>query len=287
MLFDKLGKLSEDVALVVLGGDIFDKVPNMEEIELYFYLVSQMRSKTIIFDGNHEATRKGKTFLKNLAEATEYNNKLVEVIDGIYQVQNMDFIPYTELKKFDPKDFTGNILFTHVRGEIPPHVKPEIDLSLFDRWDTVYAGDLHAHSNSQRNIVYPGSPLSTSFHRSPITNGVLLIESDDNTWEWLDLKLPQLIRKTIDNADDAVPTEYDHTIYEFVGNMSDIHSVDINSDIIDKKIITKQSDTSIAIQGMSIPEELSLYLIEVLDLKKELDDIIGTFNDYTKSIEME
>ena len=47
-------------------------------------------------------------------------------------------------------------LFTHVRGEIPPHVKPEVDLDRFEDFPIVFAGDLHAHSNSQRNIVYPG-----------------------------------------------------------------------------------------------------------------------------------
>ena len=57
-------------------------------------------------------------------------------------------------------------MFTHVRGEIPPHVKPEVDLDMFEDFPVVFAGDLHAHSNTQRNIVYPGSPMTTSFHRS-------------------------------------------------------------------------------------------------------------------------
>ena len=59
-------------------------------------------------------------------------------------------------------------LFTHVRGEIPPHVVPEVDLERFDKFKTVFAGDLHAHENTQRNIVYPGSPMTTSFHRNEV-----------------------------------------------------------------------------------------------------------------------
>ena len=74
-------------------------------------------------------------------------------------------------------------LFTHVRGEIPPHVKPEVDLDLFNDFPVVFAGDLHAHSNTQRNIVYPGSPMTTSFHRKEVETGYLLINS--NTWTWM------------------------------------------------------------------------------------------------------
>lgn len=281
MLFDQLSELQSDVDLIVLGGDIVDKVPNMEELELYFDLVSRFYIRTIIFDGNHEATRKGKTFLTNLAAATNNINPNVEIIDGPYRISNMDFIPYTHIKSFNPSDYTGDILFTHVRGRVDPHVKPEIDLEKLSRWSRVFAGDLHSHSNSQLNIVYPGSPLSTSFHRKPITNGVIILDSDTTEYEWIELKIPQLIRKTIDNPDDAIPGSYDHIIYEVVGNMSELAGVDTENDLIDKKIINKASDANLALTDLSIPEELVIYMKEVLELdNKSIAHIMETYNDY-------
>ena len=104
-------------------------------------------------------------------------------------------------------------MFTHVRGEIPPHVKPEVDLGRFDDFPVVFAGDLHAHSNTQRNIVYPGSPMTTSFHRQEVETGYLLINPKDWSWNWWPFTLPQLIRKTVRKAEDMVPTNYHHTIY--------------------------------------------------------------------------
>ena len=92
------------------------------------------------------------------------------------------------------EEISAEYLFTHVRGEIPPHVVPEVDLERFDKFKTVFAGDLHAHSNTQRNIVYPGSPMTTSFHRQEVETGYLLINPKDWSWNWWPFTLPQLIR---------------------------------------------------------------------------------------------
>ena len=36
---------------------------------------------------------------------------------------------------------------------------------------------------------------------------------------WDEFHLPQLIRKTIKNAEDMIPTDYNHTIYEIEGDI--------------------------------------------------------------------
>ena len=64
--FDRLRELEKEVSLHIIGGDIFDRVPNLEELELYFEFVRNASIETLIFDGNHEATRKNKTFLSSL-----------------------------------------------------------------------------------------------------------------------------------------------------------------------------------------------------------------------------
>ena len=52
-----------NVSLHIIGGDLFDRVPSMDELTLYFDFVKDCNVRTIIFDGNHEATKKNKTFL--------------------------------------------------------------------------------------------------------------------------------------------------------------------------------------------------------------------------------
>ena len=113
-----------------------------------------------------------------------------------------------------------------MRGEIPPHVLPEVDLDLFEKFKVVFAGDLHAHENTQRNIVYPGSPMTTSFHRSKVQTGYLLID-EDWSWKWEPFCLPQLIRKTVTDPNDMVPTDFDHTIYELEGDVQDLSLIHI------------------------------------------------------------
>lgn len=286
MLFEKIHDIEADIH--ILGGDVFDKTPNPEELSLFFEFVKGIKIPTYIYDGNHEATRKGKTFLVFLSGATSHINPLAKVLDGICEIENIDIIPYTHLKKFNPDDFNNDILCTHVRGSIPPHVIPEIDLSLFDRWKTVLAGDLHAYENSQRNILYPGSPLSITFHRNKINNGVIIFDTDTHKHEWIDLGLPQLIRKTVDNEKDIISTDYDHTIYEVVGNLLELSSIDISSNLIDKKIVSKKTDTTLDLKNKSIVEELELYFRTVIGLKPEdIVDVMRVFNDYYKESNME
>lgn len=281
MLFEKLHELEKTVDLHVMGGDIFDKVPNPQELALYFNYISGCKCPTFIYDGNHEATRKGKTFLKFLAHSTNSINNKVKIIDGVFSIGILDIIPYTHLKTFKPDGFKNKILCTHVRGSIPPHVIPEVDLELFNRWDVVLAGDLHAYENSQRNIIYPGSPLSITFHRSPVKNGVIIFDTDSMEHEWIDLGLPQLIRKTVESEDEIIKTEYDHTIYEVTGDVLSLSGVDTSSDLIDKKIISKRSDTILDLKNLSIEEELELYFRTILKLgTEESEKTLKVFNDY-------
>lgn len=290
MLFDKLHKLERDTDIHIIGGDIFDKSPKPEEIALFFDYIKGCEFPVYIYDGNHEATRKGETFLKYLANATNHISPNVKILDGITSIStfvdtNIDVIPYTHLKTFNPNNFHNRILCTHVRGSIPPHVVPEIDLDKFDRWKIVLAGDLHAYENSQGNILYPGSPLAITFHRNPVKNGVLIFDLEDYTHEFIDLGLPQLIRKTIENKEEIVKTEYDHTIYEITGNIIELSEIDTTSNLIDKKIVKKKADTVLNLSNKSMEEELELYLREIVKLDPvDVKDTMRVFNDnYARS----
>ena len=81
MFFEKVFELEKDINTHIIGGDIFDRVPTMEELKLYFDFVKRASVETIIFDGNHEATRKNKTFFSQLKDVTSNLNSKVSVID--------------------------------------------------------------------------------------------------------------------------------------------------------------------------------------------------------------
>ena len=290
--FEQIHSLEKMCNMHIIGGDLFDRSPSLEELELYFSFVKHVKIPTVIYDGNHEATKKNKTFFTQLKEVTRNINPLVQVVDISYVDYDTGFsiLPYAELHKKDildhfPKHYP---LFTHVRGEIPPHVKPELDLDFFEDFPVVFAGDLHAHSNTQRNIVYPGSPMTTSFHRSTVSTGYLLINEEDWSWIWEPFDLPQLIRKTVQTEEEMVPTDYDHTIYEIEGDIQDLAEVK-NSDLLDKKVVRRSSEATLLLEKeMTVQEELTEYLQFVLEIEEaKIPEIIGTFNDYASKVTME
>jgi len=285
--FDQLNEIKSDIHII--GGDIFDRVPTMDELELYFDFIRSVDRPTFIYDGNHEATKKNHTFLDALAMASNDINNYVTIVTEITEVaKKFSILPYCCLHMPNSIEKIDNALplFTHVRGEIPPHVVPEVDLDRFKNFPVVFAGDLHAHSNTQRNIVYPGSPMTTSFHRNKVDTGYLLID-DDWSWTWHKFDLPQLLRKTVSDPAEMVKGEVDHIIYELEGDLGDLSSVK-NSELLDKKVVKRSSETALMLdKSMSVGEELVEYLRYILEISDEkIPEIVSLFNDYTKQMEM-
>ena len=290
--FEQVHSLEKQCNMHIIGGDLFDRLPNMEELELYFSFISNVSIPTLIYDGNHEATKKNKTFFTQLKKVTRDINPLVKVVDVSYYDNDFGFgvLPYADLHRKNSIELfdTKKPLFTHVRGEIPPHVKPEVDLDRFEDFPVVFAGDLHAHSNTQRNIVYPGSPMTTSFHRNEVETGYLLINPSDWSWRWDPFDLPQLIRKTVSSTEEMVPTDFHHTIYEIEGDIQELANVK-NSELLDKKVVKRNSEATLIMdKEMTIQEELVEYLTYILEIPEtRIPEIVGIFNDYAAKIEME
>lgn len=293
LFFSELSRLIEQEAIdiLILGGDLFDRAaPSMPELEIYFELLACMRKdlKVIIYSGNHESVKKNTTSLSNLKLATSSILPNAIIIDDFYSYENIDFIPYNKLREYYPQDidFTGNILCTHVRGSIPPHVKPEVPLELFSRWELVLAGDLHSYSNSQLNILYPGSPMSTSFHRSEVTSGILIVDSKTLQHRFVPLKLPQLYKRTVSSPDEIVPTDFDHTIYELEGVLGEHKNVEAEP-LLAKKVVKRDYKSSLNFTTtMTLTQELEMYLKEVLKVPNYLE-VLKEADDYISKAEME
>jgi hypothetical protein len=269
LLWNQLAEQQTKADLFVIGGDVFDKLPSMEELEIYFDLISNCNIPTFIYSGNHEAVKKSTTFMTNLAKVTNTMNRKVIILDDYYSDYGIEFVPYNKLKEFEqnnPWPEGGQVLCTHVRGAIPPHVTPEVDLKIFSGWDVVLAGDLHSYENCQLNILYPGSPVTTSFHRQPVDTGVILLDTDTLKHNWIKLELPQLIRKTVGASDPKPPTPYHHTIYQVEGDLQELGELE-DSELIDRKVIKRTSDVQLMLDGdMTLVEEVREYLHYILSL---------------------
>jgi DNA repair exonuclease SbcCD nuclease subunit len=295
IMFEEFNRVYKEYncVLEIHGGDIFDKVPSLEDLAIYgSYLSSCVGKKSIImYDGNHEATKKGSTFL-HLLEDIVLNMKAssFQIIKAPTSIDGVgDFIPYTHIKEKNLNRYKNNpFLFTHVRGNIEPHVKPEIDLDELKDWEIVFAGDLHSHSNCQRNIVYPGSPVTVTFHRKEVDTGVIVIDTETHKWEWVKINVPQLIRKTITEESEMVKTAYNHTIYEVVGDMLELSNIADKEDLLDKKIIKYESEAALDLKGLSLEEEIYLYLLDILNFNNEsIEEILKVYNDNIKGINLE
>lgn len=297
-LIQQLAQIQAPLDYFVIGGDIFDKLPNMEELEIYYELVSSCNVPTIIYPGNHESVKRDTTFFTYLKTVTNKLNRLVTVVDDYYTHYDsatrpqFDILPYNKLKEYEKDEGhyirpePAPLLFTHVRGEILPHVKPEVDLTIFDRWKLVLAGDLHSYENSQRNILYPGSPVTTSFHRNLVDTGVIVLDTETLEHTWAKLELPQLIRKTIQAGEPMPATDYHHTIYEVEGDMAELANL-ADNDLIDKKVSKRETDTALILDpAMSLHEELKEYLLYILQLNEAtVEEVLQLFNNNQDKID--
>jgi DNA repair exonuclease SbcCD nuclease subunit len=271
LFVEQFVKMQESADMVVVGGDVFDRLPTMDEVELYFDLVASLTKPTVIYPGNHEMLKKDSTFLTFLKKSTHRLNSLVTIVDEFCTINGVDFVPYNKLKELEKAnfEFAEKVLCTHVRGEIPPHVKPEIDLDTFTRWQTVLAGDLHSYENSQRNILYPGSPYTTSFHRNSVDTGAILFDTFTHEHQWLKFKLPQLLKCTVHAGDPMPVTDFDHTIYEVEGDMAELSLVE-NSELISSKVVKRDTDSALMLDPeMSLLEEVKEYLTYILELPED------------------
>lgn len=280
LLAEEINKVECD--FVLLGGDTLDSAkPSTAELELFFDFLAKIERNGGLYSGNHEMQTKKHSILWDLRSEIERSTNFKVLGSNAYG-KDFDVVDYPNIHA--PYVKHNDVCFTHVRGAIEPHVKPEVDLSIFSEYRAVFAGDLHSNENSQLNIFYPGSPLTTSFHRTRATksNGMYLINTEPLSYDWINLShLPQLIRKTVTSTEEMVATDYDYTIYEVEGSIVDLMGME-NMDLLDKKInnvVTK--DSKLELKTLSLNAQMQLYLKEIQHLPEEtISRLIRRFNKY-------
>lgn len=283
MLADELNKVECDYH--VFGGDLFDVAkPSIREVGMCYDFLSNIEKPIFQIPGNHEMeTKKRDCYVyieKMLQDIGVTTFREFTTHDGI------DYIPYNILHK-EWEEPRSDYAVTHVRGAIPPHVEPEIHLGRLSPYKKVLAGDLHSFTNSQDNILYPGSPLSTSFHRRVPSgsNGYILFDTETGEHSWHELFLPHLVRETVDNPDAITATDYHHTIYELEGTIDELGKVDASMELLDKKVNKHvNTEATLNLEDKTLKEELAVYLEEIKGIKGEPHRrLMGRFDDHTKT----
>jgi hypothetical protein len=83
-----------------------------------------------------------------------------------------------------------------------------------------------------------------------------------------------------------VLTDFHHTIYEIEGDVADLANVK-NSELLDKKVVKRSSESTLNLKDLTMEEELAEYLSAILNLNEEkINTIMGVFNDYSKNATM-
>lgn len=279
LLAEEINKVECD--FVLLGGDTLDSTkPSTAELELFFDFLAKIERNGGLYSGNHEMQTKKHSILWDLRSEIERSTNFKVLGSNAYG-KDFDVVDYPNIHA--PYVKHNDVCFTHVRGTIEPHVKPEVDLSIFSEYKAVFAGDLHSNENSQLNILYPGSPLTTSFHRTRATksNGMYLINTEPLSYDWINLShLPQLIRKTVTNTEEMVATDYDYTIYEVEGSITELAKIE-NSELLDKKVNNVvMKEATLDLRSKDINQQMHLYLETIQKLKEE--DIVRLLSRFGK-----
>ena len=283
LLFEKLLELESETDITVIAGDIFDKKPEPDEICLFLDYANNIRNPTIAIPGNHEATSKGKTFLEHFHREQAVNNPNFHLFTENSRIellgQGFQLFPYGEVQTKNVPTYTeGDILVTHIRGEVPPHITAEFDFEKLRPWKLTLLGDLHfRHKYKDYSVYYPGSPLNTTFDRDEYREyGVDIVDFksiDNYSVHFVDLKLPKLIRRTAKAGQELKGDGFNHIVYEIKGSIDELSKVK-NHELLDKKIAEKPAESSkLELSDLSLVQELAKYLdyVKVENKEKILD----------------
>ena len=78
--------------------------------------------------------------------------------------------------------------------------------------------------------------------------------------QFVDLKLPKLIRRTVEAGEELKSDPVHHVVYEVTGSIDKLSKVQ-SHELLDKKIADKpQENSKLNLVNKTLPEELSLYL---------------------------
>ena len=270
LFFNKLKELEKICDVHIISGDVFDEAPNTDETCLVLSYLNTVSIPTILIPGNHSSTQKGHSFWEDFKRDNSITNNNVHLSVENERInlsgQWFQTFPYGQVQlRNTPEHIFGDILVTHIRGEVPPHITAEFDFEQLRDWKLILLSDLHFnHKYKDFPAYYPGSPLNTTFDRDDKREyGVDIIELesvDSYAVRFHNLNLPKLIRRTVPVGTRMVADPVDHVVYEVTGTIDELAKVE-RSDLLDKKMVDKPTgDSVLDLKDKTVIEELEIYL---------------------------
>lgn len=240
-LFKELANASRTCDITVLGGDIFNNpFPSLQEIHLFYSCLNYFEKPPIIIDGNHECIDKHKYTYDFLPKGNFiYGDNIIQTKNtDIYLCSHSNLNTLNSIK--DNLRKKKNILLTHVRSNVPPHIKEEFNCGyLSSIFDLVVSGDIHYRYSPFDNFHYVGQPYSTTY-KPEVLNGYCIIDTDTLEVNFIDLDLPSKIRLDVNVSDLTTLSLNQKHLYKIrvTGSIEELHEVPSNnSNIIYEKVI--------------------------------------------------
>ena len=192
-------------AILALCGDTLDSIdPKKEELRLFMYLMHELHNNgvtTLLVSGNHESLKAGESILDYL-EVDRFENVFYRTSPTFLGV-TFHLVNHDSIHSYTPKFIEGkNILISHARCNVPPHIKEEIDFKKFTKgYDICVLGDIHMPM-AFGNVIYTNNPVNKEFEYEPDCGYVSLdIDSGINVARKT-LDYPHLVYRKR-NADDV------------------------------------------------------------------------------------
>ena len=286
-LFDILSKESYD--RIVLGGDTFDVAsPSLEELSLFYQNISKL-DKPIVIGGNHENVKSKLTTFDYIPELG-FTYKATDVLDcgdtDIYLCSHshMHTLKYVRKVLKDKK----NVLFTHIRCNVPPHIKEEYDVrSLSNAFDLVISGDIHQPYSPYDNVLYPGQPYSVRYNPE-VKHQYFILDTDTLEVERKELRLPTKIKVTLPINDlTKYPFKKDNLYKVKVrGTIEEIHNLPtLSSNIVYEKAVVTDSSIEVGTALIDNKVDIVTTLLDTTQAMYSLsDEVVESGRELLESI---
>lgn len=272
---------------IILGGDVFNRPnPTLEEINA-FYKGIDLLHNVIVIAGNHEDLN---TRINTFTYLPELGFEYYPT--GIIETDSTDlyFCSHSHMntliharKQLKNKK---NILFTHLRCDVPPHIKEEFDmLYLSNAFDLVIAGDIHQPIEPYENVKYPGQPFASRFN-TEVKHQYFIINTDTLKVTAKELHLPTKIKVTLNVKDiNNYPFNSDN-LYKVVvkGSIEELHKIPVQSSNVSlQKTITTKDETTEAIIDTNL-DVVNTLIVTAKDMYSLSDKVVEIGENLISSI---
>lgn len=270
---DRVMKLAKILSLgmyreVIINGDLLDSAkPTIKEIQLAQLFIDTLavHSDVVLLDGNHEGVdvaKKLSTYDFVRMHNCVHTKDCVVIREGV----NIRLTSWSHLKALT-KQSIADVLITHVRCDLPPHITAERDMKFLDNYKLCILSDIHSKHSPNSNSHYTNSPYAVNFN-SANPNGSYIELNVNNgkfSWKYIDLQLPQKV-KLVGNVKDFkefLPKEENMYKVVVTGTIEELRTLRAYRNVKYFKVI-KQITSSVE----EIPETVDLLELLVNNVAK-------------------